>query len=422
MRGMVLKGDICYTKTRDSFTACPNSWLVCADGRVKGVYGELPEEYKELPVFDYTGKLIVPGMTDLHVHAPQYAYRALGMDLELLEWLDTITFPQEAKYADIEYAQKAYEIFVDDMKESVTTRACVFATLHTPATKILMDMFEKSGLKAYVGKVNMDRNSPDFLCESTEQSVKATEEWLEETTGKYENVKPIITPRFTPSCSDELMRELSRLQKKSGVPVQSHLSENMSEISWVAELCPDADGYADAYNRFGMFGGGCPTIMAHCVHMRDDEIDLMARNGVFVAHSPQSNINLKSGVAPVKTFLDRGVKVGLATDMAAGAHLSMFRCITDAVQASKIRWRLLDETVPALTISEAFYIATKGGGEFFGKAGSFEEDYEFDAVVIDDSQIRTPLELSLTQRLERALYLAESKDICAKFVSGKKIK
>lgn len=172
-------------------------------------------------------------MNDLHLHAPQYAFHGMYMDLELLDWLNTVTFPEEARYADLNYAEKAYSIFTDDIKHSATTRASIFGTLHVDATELLMDLMEKTGLKTFIGKVNMDRNGSLALQEaSAVVSAKDTVRWLEETTGKYENVKPILTPRFTPSCSDELMTRLAEIQRTYRLPVQSHLSENQGEIAW----------------------------------------------------------------------------------------------------------------------------------------------------------------------------------------------
>ncbi len=161
--------------------------------------------------------------------------------------------------------------------------------------------------------------------------------------------------------------------------------------------------------------------MAHCIYMRDDEIELMKERGVFVAHSPQSNMNIRSGIAPMRRFLDEGIKCGLASDVAGGSSINMFKALTDAIQVSKLYWRLIDESRKALTFPEAFYLATKGGGEFFGKAGSFEEGYEFDAIAIDDSMARTNLQLNISQRLERTMYLGHAGFIKAKFVAGRRL-
>ena len=249
----------------DELVCMEHSYIVVEDGRVAGVFRTLPERYAQLPVLDYGEQLILPGMTDLHVHAPQFAFRGLGMDMELLEWLNTYTFPEESKYKELEYADRAYGSFVNHLLHSTTTRAAIFATIHVPATELLMQKLDRAGLSCYVGKVNMNRNSPVYLREiSTNQALRDTERWLCETKEAYRTVKPILTPRFIPSCTDDLMYGLARLQAKYGVPVQSHLSENYSEIAWIRELCPRSKHYGDAYEQFGLFGGGYPCIMAHC--------------------------------------------------------------------------------------------------------------------------------------------------------------
>ena len=422
-KSFALRGDILYSESPQRIRSAPGSYLVCEEGRVAGVFSQLPERYAGLPVEDFGGRLIIPGLADLHLHAPQYAFRGLGMDLELLDWLDTHTFPEESKYADLEYADRAYTMFADALHRSATTRACVFATIHLPATKLLMEKLEAAGVRAMVGKVNMDRNSPDSLREeNAARSLADTERWLEEC-GGFERVSPILTPRFIPSCTDELMRGLADIQRRTGLPVQSHLSENLSEIAWVKELCPESAGYADAYARFGLLGGeGCPTVMAHCVHLTDEEMELLAGRGVWVAHCPQSNTNLSSGVAPVRVFLDRGVRAGLGSDIAGGHCLSILRAMADAVQVSKLRWRLLDDSLRPLTVPEAFYLGTAGGGSFFGKVGSFEEGYAFDAVVLDEGEPPPPQPLEPQERLERLLYLtSDDRCVAAKYVEGEKL-
>ncbi len=418
-----LKGTVCYSKDKTRLVITENAYLVCENGVSAGVFPELPEKYQGIPCRDTNGCLIIPGLTDLHVHAPQYSFRGMGMDLELLDWLNTITFPEESKYAEPDYAASAYTIFAEDIKKSATTRASVFATLHTEATELLMDLLEETGLKAFVGKVNMDRNSPPALQEkSASASVRDTISWLEETAGKYQNVKPVLTPRFIPSCSDELMKALAEIQKAYHLPVQSHLSENTGEIAWVKELCPSTSFYGEAYDRFGLFGGEqCPTIMAHCVHCPDEEITLMKERGVYIAHCSQSNTNLSSGVAPVRRYLDEGLHVGLGSDIAAGSSISILRAMADSIQTSKLRWRLSDHSLKPLTLEEAFYMATIGGGSFFGKTGSFLEGYEFDAVILDDTSLKHPQTLTARERLERLVYLSDDRNITGKYVSGTKI-
>ena len=283
-----LKGAVCFSTDSRHLTCLEDAYLVCQDGRSVGVFPKLPEHFSRIPVRNVSPCLIIPGMTDLHLHAPQYAFHGMYMDLELLDWLNTVTFPEESRYSDPDYAAKAYTIFADDIKKSATTRASVFGTLHVEASELLMDLMEKTGLRTFIGKVNMDRNGSATLQEkSAVVSVRDTVRWLTDTAGKYENVKPILTPRFTPSCTDELMTGLAEIQRTYCLPVQSHLSENQSEIAWVKELCPGTSFYGEAYDQFGLFGGeNCPTIMAHCVYSSDAEISLMKKRGIFIAHSP----------------------------------------------------------------------------------------------------------------------------------------
>lgn len=417
-----LKGDICYSKSLTELETMEQGYLVCSEGVVEGVYKELPEEYKDIPVTDYGKQLIIPGLVDLHMHAPQYTYRGLHMDLELLEWLNSYTFPAESKYADPEYARKTYQGFVDRMVKSATTRACIFGTIHVEATLILMELLEKAGLHTFVGKLNMDRNAPDYLREvSWEQSAQDTRRWVEESKKRFVKNKPMLTPRFTPSVTDEIMAELKKIQAEYDLPFQSHLSENRGEIAWVKELCPYAEYYAQAYSHFGLFGGDTPTVMAHCIYSCEEEIRDMKEQGVYIAHCPESNMNVVAGIAPVRKYLQEGLHVGLGSDVAGGATENLFTAMMHAIQVSKLRWRLVDDTLDPLTAPEAFYLATKGGGEFFGKVGSFDAGYEFDAVILDDSNIPNQEGLTIAERLERFIYLNQERDITAKYVAGNQV-
>lgn len=417
----LLKGNFIYSIDKENIEIKENKYLLVKNGKVEGFYDEVPSIAKDVKVEDYKDNIIIPGLVDLHIHAPQYAFRGMGMDMQLLDWLNTYAFKEEGKYKDLEYAKKQYSKFVDDVKNSATTRLSIFATLHKDATIMLMDLLEEAGIKAYVGKVNMDRNSPEFLSEDTTKSKEDTIKWLEQIKGKYKNIKPILTPRFIPSCTDKLMEEIKEINKKYNLPVQSHLSENTSEIEWVADLHPDTNNYAEAYDKYDLFGKENKTIMAHCVHCPDDELNLIKQNNVTVAHCPQSNANLTSGIAPIKKMLDMGICVGLGSDIAAGSSLSIFRAMSDAVQVSKLREAMTGEKNQTLTLSEVFFLGTKGGGKFFGNVGSFEKGYEFDAVVLNDESFGDSSEFTLKERLERIIYLSDDRNIVAKYVAGNKV-
>ena len=416
----IYKAHILFTKEKDRFEVYENGYVAVGDdGRVTGVAKNLDElDCEGAEIVDYGDKLLIPAMNDMHVHAPQVHNQGVAMDLELLPWLQNYTFPEESKYADVEYAERMYRRFMHTQWLFGTMRSVVFGTVHTASTRKLMQLYQEAGMGALVGKVAMNRNCPEALCEDVEAAVEGNKQLIAEFGNPDGLVRPIITPRFVPSCTPELLKACGELANKYQLPVQSHLSENVSEIAWVAELEPESKNYGDAYNRYGLFGQ-TPTIMAHCVWTEGEELELMKRNGVMVAHCPTSNFNLSSGMAPIRSLLDEGVRIGLGSDISGGHDLNMFRMLVYAIQVSKMHYQLNHDKA-FLNLSEIFWIATKSAGSFFGKVGSFEPGYEFDALVIDDS-VLYPSEYSLLHRLERFIYVGDDRQIVHRFCRGQEV-
>ena len=416
----VYKAHILYTKEKSHFEVLENGYIaVDAEGRVAGVASNLASLHCwDAQVVDFGNKLLIPAMNDMHVHAPQVHNQGVAMDLELLPWLQNYTFPEESKYADVDYAERMYRRFLHTQWLFGTMRSVVFGTVHTESTRKLMHLYQESGMGALVGKVAMNRNCPDALSEDVEAAVAGNEALIAEFNRPDALVRPIITPRFVPSCTPELLKACGELAAKYQLPVQSHLSENTSEIAWVAELEPNSENYGDAYNRYGLFGQ-TPTIMAHCVWTHGKDLELMKRNGVMVAHCPTSNFNIASGMAPIRTFLEEGLRVGLGSDISGGHDLNVFRMLVYAIQVSKMQYQQNHEKA-FLTLPEIFWIATKSAGSFFGKVGSFEPGYDFDALVIDDD-ILYPDEYSLIHRLESYIYLGDDRQIVHRFCRGREV-
>ncbi|MCQ2324477.1 MAG: amidohydrolase family protein [Paludibacteraceae bacterium] len=415
----IYRANIIFTPTPEQFQIMEHGFVVVSDnGLVENVYSELPSQYSKEPIIDFGDKLLIPAMNDLHVHAPQYRNQGIAMDLELLPWLNTYTFPEESKYQDTRYAEKMYRRFVRDLWRVGTMRTSAFATIHREASCLLADLFREAGMGAYIGLVGMDRNGPDTLANTVDEMVRDQKALIEHLQGQ-DLVRPILTPRFVPSCTPAMMTAYSQLAKEYNLPVQSHLSENRSEIAWVKELEPESTCYGDAYLRYGLFGQ-TPTLMAHCCYTEGEELRLMKEHQVFVVHCPTSNCNLASGMAPIRTFLNEGVPVALGSDISGGHHLSIFQVIQYTLQISKLKYAQSEGKMPFLTLSEAFYLATKSGGSFFGKVGSFEPGYEFDALVIDDSDLNMD-NYDLAHRLERYTYLGDDRQIVKRFCRGQEI-
>lgn len=415
----IYKGNILFTKIKGKFEIIENGFIIVKNGKILDLYKNLPSEYQNFEVIDFSDNLIIPGMNDLHCHAPQFRNLGMAMDKELIPWLDNYTFPEESKFKSIEYSDKVYKDFIKEVWRHGTTRIAVFATVHKESSIRLMNLFKQSGLGALVGKVNMNINCTDDLLEDTEKSISDTEYILENYYNADELVNPIITPRFIPSCNSELLKSLGDLAIKYNVPTQSHLSENLGEIDWVKQLQPESEFYGDAYNRFNLFGQ-TKTLMAHCVYSCNKELKLMKKNNVFAVHCPNSNLNLGSGIMPVRNFLDNDINIALGSDISGGHDLSIFKVMVNAIQCSKLLWVNSNKQVDFLTLSEAFYMATKGGGSFFGKVGSFEKNYDFDALVLDDSNLN-PESYSLIERLERFIYIGDDRNIIHRYVRGEEI-
>ncbi|KAF9425012.1 hypothetical protein BGZ94_007927 [Podila epigama] len=373
-------------------------------------------------------QFIIPGFVDTHIHAPQYTFCGNGHDLPLLEWLDTYTFPRESKFQNAAYARQLYTKSVARSLRNGTTSACWFATIHLEACKELVNIIQEQGQRAYVGKVNMNQNSPDFLIETTESSVKDTRafiEYVKEVNADLTNtplVTPIITPRFAISCNSELLTELGKLAAEYNLPIQSHLCENLNEIGFTMSLFPESVNYTAVYADHGLLNDR--TIMAHCVHMKDEELDLMKEKNAGISHCANSNFNLKSGMADVRKMLDKEIKVGLGTDVAGGYSPSILEALRASRTASVAR-----DMDSSLIVAELFYLATVGGArvmELADKIGNFEVGKEFDAILVNTNVENSPVDIfdhdTVETQFEKYLFVGDDRNNEKIYVQGKPVR
>jgi len=344
------------------------------------------------------GGVLLPGFIDGHAHAPQYAFTGTGNDLPLLEWLQKYTFPVEAKFSDPEVARDVYSKAVDRHLRNGTTTCSYFATIHLEATKILVDEVRRAGQRAYVGLVNMDRNSPEYYVQTTEQSLADTKAFFKYVEDLADpRVTAVVTPRFVPSCTSKLMKGLGEIASENEAPVQSHLSETVNEVAWVKDLHPEASCYTDVYRAHGLLVGGKKgaranhkSYMAHCCQCGPLDRSILQESATGVIHCPNSNFSIGSGVLDVRRMRAEGVAVGLGTDVAGGYSCSILDAMRQARIASQvILFQERDERQrrsqagdsgssggaakpsPApeeksFTIAELLYLATAGGAEALG--------------------------------------------------------
>lgn len=379
----------------------------------KGV--DLPDGYRG-EVVDFGNALIIPPFCDVHLHAGQYENIGVGYDYQLLEWLEKYTYPTEKKFYDLMYSKEIYARLLEDMWERGTLNFISMCTASTDSTALFMDMIGESGLRAYVGKRNTDFQVTTTSNEDTQTSFSGALYLLHEKGNLYENVKYILSPSFVPGCTEEMLELIGNLSEERNVPVQSHLDETLSEIDLVMKRFPEAESYASVYEKYHIIGKS-KTIMAHCNYVKKSEIELLKKYHVFVAHCPTSNLDLGSGVMPLRKLKNEGISVGLGSDISGGHTLNMMTVIKTAIEVSKLRYLANKEDKP-INMAEALFLATKGGGEFWGKIGCFEEGYPFDALVIHDEDRK---DLSIKERLEKFIYSGEYKKIKERYLNGLKI-
>ena len=414
----VCHGNIVYSEDREKLSVHPDSYIAVEDGRVEGIYKTVPERFAGAPLADFGNSVIIPAFSDLHVHAPQFPQRGLGMDLLLADWLNTYTFPQEARFAEMDYAKEVYGAFLKTLIENGTFHACVYGTIHREATSWLIGQMETKKLRAFVGKVNMDIQSPENLSETKEESLRETELFLESFSGnRY--AKPIITPRFAPTCSFELLKGLGTLGKKYGAGMQTHLVESRWEAQEAVRLNPDCRCDTEIYEKAGLLENG-PVIAAHFIFPGEEDIRLLRKYGGYAVQCPDATVNIIAGIMRTAYLADEGIHLGIGSDIAGGHLPGIYTQAARSVQLSKLKAFYEPEGNRAIPFANAFYIATKEGGALFGKVGSLEPGYEFDALVIrdfsDPFRKTTPEETA-----ERFCYTGHAGDIIAGFVHGEQV-
>ena len=338
-------------------------------------------------------------ITDTHIHASQYPNVGLFGKSTLLDWLNTYTFPVESSFSSLTRARRVYNACVARTLSHGTTTASYFATIHVASTNLLADICLEKGQRAFIGRVCMDTDfQPPFLRdESAEQAMKdtiATITHIDSIDPHHTLIKPILTPRFALSCSTPLMSDLGALAKKTNLPIQTHLSENLAEIALVLEHFPNHDSYAGVYDAFSLLTP--KTVLGHCVHLSPDERKLLKKRESKISHCPISNQSISSGLCPVRTYLDDGLDVGLGTDISGGSSTSILFVAREAAMVSRTIAALTpdDPKAPStsakdrkkLSVEECFYLATKGGAKCLGlesKVGAFDVGMEWDAQFVE---------------------------------------
>lgn len=401
-------------------------------------YEKILNEYLHTDVFQKLddGSYLLPGFIDLHIHASQWAQAGTALDIPLHDWLSTYTFPSEAKFADLDYAKLVYEDVVSTLLANGTTTALYFATVHKEASVLLADICAKRGQRGLVGKVVMDlvQECPEFYRDSTTQTaLQDTEDFILEVKKIAETTKqgvyPVVTPRFIPTCTDDVLEGLGALAAKYDTHIQSHCSES----DWAHQHVQQRFGKNDAQalNDFGLLQD--KSVMAHSNFLSDDDAKLFAETGSAIAHCPVSNAYFANSVIPIAKFARMGVDIGLGSDISGGFSPSLYDNSRQAVMSSRMLEDGVNPNVPAdergvedsrITIAEAFHLVTAGGGSSLSlPIGRLEEGYAWDVQRVDPTISTAKLPLfdpnePLIDIFQKMMYLVRPENIRDVWVQG----
>ena len=375
----------------------------------------------DIPIEVYQDALICPGFIDCHVHYPQTeiigAYGA-----QLIDWLNKYTFVAEQKFSDKDHASQAAEVFLKETLRAGTTTASVFCTVDPTSVDAFFEKSEKLNMRNIAGKVLMDRNAPDGLLDTPQTGYDQTKDLIAKWHGKGRSLYS-VTPRFAPTSSPEQMEMTGAVwQEHPGTYLQSHISENLGEIAWVADLYPDRSSYADVYRHYNQLGPR--AIYGHGVHFTDDDFNLFSETGTALAHCPTSNLFLGSGLFSIETAMTgpNKVRTGLATDLGGGTNFSQLVSMNEAYKIAQLAGY-------ALSAHHAFYLATRGAANALyldDKIGSIAKGYEADITVLDLKA--TPIidyRLNYAQSLEEILFvlmiMGDDRATRATYVAGQRV-
>lgn len=366
-----------------------------------------------------------PGFIDTHIHASQYPNSGLFGKTTLLDWLNEYTFPLESKLFDLNIANQIYNKIIKRTLSYGTTTAAYYTTIHLESSKLMARLCLKYNQRAYIGKICMNQNSPSYYIESSaRESIDTTTQLIDYIKELNDSrISPVITPRFAPSCDETLLSQLGQLAKQNNLPIQTHLSENVNEIEWVEQLFPKNSNYTDVYDKNGLLTQ--KTILAHCIHLNEDELNVIRNQKSGISHCPISNSCLGSGECPTRKILNKGIDIGLGTDISAGYSPSILEVARHAHMVSRHLSKHENNDSLKLSIVECLYLATMGGAHVMGlqdTIGSFDVNKQFDSQFIDLTARNSPIDLfpweKQTEKLEKWFFNGDDRNVITVWVGG----
>ena len=389
------------------------------DGKIVycGNYDSCPYDKEILQLIDYSDSYIIPGLIDTHTHLPQVSAIGLGSG-KLLEWLENYIFPLEKKFTDLDFAYSQSEFFFNSMLKSGTTTAAIYSALDLESTNIAFAVANESKIRAYIGSPLMDLPNNSQYYQSIDANINKMNKILSKWHKFTNKLELVVTPRFAGSCSFDLLKYAGDFANQNNLIIQTHISENISELAFIKNLHPNFKNYTDIYYSAGLLTDR--TLLAHSIYLNNNEINLIKTQNCTICHCPTSNRYLSSGVMPLMNYLEMDMKIVLGTDVAGGFSLSVINEMKEAIENTKI-YNIFNNSEKVLKPQNSLYLATKAGATALNndKIGSLENDKYADFVVLKPNfQFN---DLNSTEILGKIIYSQNLFDINSVYIQGEKI-
>ncbi len=430
IRGSVFHFKSDPEKSTDAYEYFEDGLMIIEDGFIKkaGNFNDFKDEIQDFEFKDYSGKLIMPGFVDAHIHFPQTEMIA-SHGKELMQWLDNYTFPTEGKFKDKSHSREVAQFFLNQLLKNGTTTALVFGTVHKESVDAFFEEAEKLNLRMIAGKVMMDRNAPEYLLDTPESSYEDSKKLIKQWHGK-ERLQYAVTPRFAITSTEKQLAQAKRLLEEfPDVYLHTHLSENKSEIEFTKSLFPEANSYLDVYEKAGLFAE--KTVFAHSIHLSENEWQTLETHDCSIAFCPTSNLFLGSGLFNLQKAAQHNLRVAFGTDVGAGTSFSILETMNEAYKVTQLRKAFASEPESVLPLSalKSFYLATLGGAKALHLdrfIGNFETGKEADFVVLDlESTDLLKFRLQRCETLEEKLFvlqiLGDDRSVLQTYIKGKPV-
>lgn len=378
------------------------------------------DDLNNFNVNNFSDFLIIPGMIDSHTHILQYDEIGTGSG-QLLDWLNNYIFPLEARFDDFLFSYHKAKSFFEKLLKNGTTTVFVYSSIHYNSTSAVFEAAADAGINVFIGNSMGNEPNSSGLQYSTEENILISEKLLKKFhKSAHGQLEFVVTPRYAGNCSFDLLKRAGDFAKANDLYIQTHIAENGGELDYIKKKFPDFKNYTDIYDKAGLIGE--KTILAHGIYLKDEEINIIKNSGAIIAHCPNSNRYLSSGVMPLDNYQKKDLKITLGTDIAGGFYKSIIEEAKEAVESSKTYKMFIDYNSEIVNPNQAFKLSNIEAAKSLGissKCGNLEKGKNADFLIIDNIDFN--YKDTIERIIAKLIYTSSKSEIKHTFINGIKM-